>query len=76
MDMDAGAIAITAESLMHGTTNMGAPPRRNEHLAASSTGPARKSNNANEEINRPETNANQRTQRPQIEMQSINAIMD
>eukprot|EP00974_Lingulodinium_polyedra_P047491 4558218-Lingulodinium_polyedra.AAC.1 len=59
MDMDAGAVVTAAESLIHGKAKMRVSPRRNECLVARSTGPARKSNDANEGIDRLQTNGNQ-----------------
>eukprot|EP00974_Lingulodinium_polyedra_P028758 2769873-Lingulodinium_polyedra.AAC.1 len=67
---------MAAESVTHGKAKMRVSHRRNERSVANSTGPARKSDDADEETDRLQTNANQRLKSGQVEMQSINEIMD
>eukprot|EP00974_Lingulodinium_polyedra_P050436 4849901-Lingulodinium_polyedra.AAC.1 len=63
---------MAAESLVHGKAKMRVSPRRNERLVANSTGPVRKSNDVNEEMDRLEPNGSQQIKSGQVEMQSIN----
>eukprot|EP00974_Lingulodinium_polyedra_P039021 3739553-Lingulodinium_polyedra.AAC.1 len=76
MGMDVDAVGMTARSLMHRKAEMRVSFRRNDRVAAGTKRLRRKSNDVNEEMDRLQPDGTQQTRSGQVEIQSIDEIMD
>eukprot|EP00974_Lingulodinium_polyedra_P019922 1925607-Lingulodinium_polyedra.AAC.1 len=69
MGMGVDAVGMAAQHIMHRKTDMFVSPKQNDRFAAGTKRLNRKSNNVNEEMDRLQINATQRTRSSQVEMQ-------
>eukprot|EP00974_Lingulodinium_polyedra_P082020 7940591-Lingulodinium_polyedra.AAC.1 len=74
--MDIDAVGMAAQSLMHRKAGMFVSFRRNDRFVAGTKRLRRTSSDVNEEMDRLVPDGTQRLRSGQVEMQSINEIMD